>query len=100
MKKAWRKEWGGFYMQGKIVEKRELLAMLTEIYDQLEELESVLESNLSGLRQNWYEDQTDKITVCGNKLETIENELTAFSETKSETDNAKGSKSMQLELGF
>lgn len=90
-------------MQGKVVEKEELLLMLTEIYDQLEELESVLESNLSGLRQNWYEEQTEKMAACGNKLTAME-EVMAFSETKSiETDkngNAKRAKSMQLELGF
>lgn len=77
--------------------------MLTEINDQLEELENVLESNLSALRQNWYDEQTDKITACGNKLEAIENELAAFSETKSEAARngaANSTKSMQLELGF
>ncbi|GLB57952.1 hypothetical protein [Cytobacillus sp. NCCP-133] len=90
-------------MEDRIVEKKELLAMLTEIYDQLEELESVLESNLTGLRQNWHDEQTGKIVACEKKLQTIENELTAFSETQSETErekNAQKTKSMQLELGF
>ncbi|MBN8200241.1 MULTISPECIES: hypothetical protein [Bacillaceae] len=87
-------------MQGKMVEKDELLAMLTEIYDQLEELENVLESNLSGLRQDWYYEQTEKLEVCESRLEAIEVDMTVI---KSEADNiedAKRSAGMKLELGF
>ncbi|KON87272.1 hypothetical protein AF332_10865 [Sporosarcina globispora] len=90
-------------MQGKMVEKKELLAMLSEIYDQLEELENVLESNMAGLRQNWYYEQSEKIEVCGDRLEAIEEEITAISAQKSEADkieSTKRSAGMKLELGF
>ncbi|WP_264738375.1 hypothetical protein [Cytobacillus firmus] len=87
-------------MQGKMVEKDELLAMLTEIYDQLEELENVLESNLSGLRQDWYYEQSEKLEVCESRLEAIEEDMTVIRSEADNIENAKRSAGMKLELGF
>ncbi|MBG9546549.1 hypothetical protein ACOSZF_02400 [Cytobacillus firmus] len=87
-------------MQGKMVEKEELLAMLSEIFDQLEELESVLESNLSGLRQDWYYEQSEKIEACESRLEVIEEDMSAIKSEADSIESAKRSARMKLELGF
>ncbi|KAF0818764.1 MULTISPECIES: hypothetical protein [unclassified Cytobacillus] len=87
-------------MQGKTVEKEELLAMLSDIYDQLEELENVLESNLSGLRQDWYYEQSENIEACESRLEAIEEDMTVIMSEAENIESAKRSARMKLELGF
>ena len=55
---------------------------------------------MSGLRQDWYYEQTEKLEVCESRLEAIEVDMTVI---KSEADNiedAKRSAGMKLELGF
>ena len=59
----------------KRVNKEELLSMLTEIYDQLEELEQTLEENFSDRRQSLIEEQMSKVSNCETKIVKFENSL-------------------------
>lgn len=86
-------------------EKEKLLTMLTEIYDQLEELESVLEASFSDLRfnLNWQEQEKltkpmQKLTVVENKLE-VQNGLQLGTDEYGEKINPVAN-SLKLELGF
>ncbi|MDQ0271039.1 hypothetical protein [Cytobacillus purgationiresistens] len=59
-------------MKPKMVEKDELLLMLKDIYSQLEELEMVLEENLSNIREDWHEQQADRMTACNEKIAALD----------------------------
>ena len=56
-------------------EKEKLLTMLTEIYDQLEELESVLEASFSDHRIRLNKEELNKISVPEKRLSMMEKEL-------------------------
>ncbi|MEH7093428.1 hypothetical protein [Neobacillus vireti] len=53
-------------------EKEKMLTMLTEIYDQLEELESVLEASFSDQRLQITSEEQEKLTVTLHRLSDIE----------------------------
>ncbi|MHC0035764.1 hypothetical protein [Pseudoneobacillus sp. C159] len=79
-----------------------LLVMLTEIYDQLEELEGALEQSLTDLRSNLYQQQESNLEFTNTKLEKVEIKL------QSQKPMVKGrieipqvpSKSLKLEMGY
>ncbi|MDQ1145294.1 hypothetical protein QE429_002121 [Bacillus sp. SORGH_AS 510] len=86
-------------------EKEKLLTMLTEIYDQLEELESVLEASFSDLRSNLNRQEQEKLTKPMQKLTVIENKLEDQNGLQMETDvygekNNPVATPLKLELGF
>ncbi len=84
-------------------EKEMLLTMLTDIYDQLEELESVLEASFSDLRNSLVEDEHNKLTMPKQKLSAIEEEMgNLFPDTCNHTDLKQNHVSgrLKLELGF
>ncbi|MBI0576099.1 hypothetical protein IEC97_01900 [Neobacillus cucumis] len=84
-------------------EKEMLLTMLTDIYDQLEELESVLEASFSDLRNSLVEDEHNKLTVPKQQLSAIEVEMGhLFPDTFNNTDLKQNHVSgrLKLELGF
>ncbi|MDQ6599426.1 hypothetical protein E2K98_16460 [Bacillus salipaludis] len=84
-------------------EKEMLLTMLTDIYDQLEELESVLEASFSDLRNSLVEDEHNKLTVPKQRLSAIDEEMGhLFPDTCNHTDLKQNHVSgrLKLELGF
>lgn len=85
-------------------EKEKMLTMLTEIYDQLEELESVLEASFSEHRLLLNNEEQDKITVTRHRLADIEGKSAEISLITYEEilDPNLGTvpKSLKLELGF
>lgn len=90
-------------MDKKIIAKEELLSMLTEISDQLEELEGILETSLSKARQNVRNDYSAKIIACEEKMTALENE--AANTLKENEEHGNPGKlhrptSMKLELGY
>jgi hypothetical protein len=82
--------------------QEKLLTMLTEIYDQLEELEEVLEHSLTDLRGNLYQQQADKMDKNEAILTKMEDSY--FKQSSVNTNiidfpqNHK--KALKLELGF
>jgi hypothetical protein len=82
--------------------QEKLLTMLTEIYDQLEELEEVLEHSLTDLRGNLYQQQADRMDK--NEALLTKTEDSYFKQSSVNTNiidfpqNHK--KALKLELGF
>ncbi|MGG3562564.1 hypothetical protein ABES03_13305 [Neobacillus rhizosphaerae] len=91
-------------MNKPLSEKEKLLTMLTEIYDQLEELESVLEASFSDLRYSLNQEEQEKLTIPVQKLSAIENiienQSAAHGILDEYSDNNQVAKALKLELGF
>lgn len=90
-------------MDKKIIAKEELLSMLTDISDQLEELEGILETSLSKARQNVRNEYTAKINDCGEKITALENEAANIlkeNEGLGHASQLHRANSMKLELGY
>ncbi len=91
-------------MKQPLSEKENLLSRLTDIYEQLEELESVLGASFSDHRISLNREEQEKIAVpvqglsdLGKKIAT----LTPFSTIEiPDLNHGQGSKSFKLELGF
>lgn len=85
-------------------EKEMLLSMLTEVYDQLEELEQVLEASFSDLRHNLNNEELDKISTTEIRISKLEKEIDnispSFDETGKETKRSSVSSALKLEMGF
>lgn len=82
--------------------QEKLLTMLTEIYDQLEELEAVLENSLTDLRGNLYQQHSASMTLSEEKLNCIEQAYNdEFFVNQIKSDNYQNRKqALKLELGF
>jgi hypothetical protein len=82
--------------------QEKLLMMLTEIYDQLEELEEVLEHSLTDLRGNLYQQQAERM----DKNESLMNKMEdSYQKQSSVNTNIidfphNHKKALKLELGF
>jgi predicted transcriptional regulator len=87
-------------MAKQISEKEKLLSMLTGIYDQLEELELVLEKSFLDARNKLNMDEHKKISTAKEKLSKIESKTFPMNTERLQTVIAKDSRSMKLELGF
>lgn len=91
-------------MNKPISEKEKLLTMLTEVYDQLEELESVLEASFSDLRLSLHKEEQEKLIVPVQKLTDMDNILnhvnSIFTDDLTEVNSNQAAKSLKLELGF
>ena len=76
--------------------------MLTEIYDQLEELEIVLEASFSDLRIQMNNEELTKLTAPVQKLTKLENELDRINQPTDDTAEQTSSlcRSLKLEMGF
>jgi hypothetical protein len=83
-------------------EKEKLLTMLTEIYDQLEELELVLEASFTDHRMNLNSDELDKISVPEQRLSMMEKEFEDLNlgGDKVETNHNQVKRALKLEMGF
>jgi len=91
-------------MKKPLSEKEKMLTMLTEIYDQLEELESVLEASFTYQRRSLTNGEKEKLTVPNQQLLEFEKKIftpisTSYEEVSS-TNLSQVSKSLKLELGF
>jgi hypothetical protein len=80
-------------MNSSLPEKEKLLSMLTEIYDQLEELEIVLESSFSNLRTQMNNEELNKLSAPVQKLNKLEKELDRINPTGPV-------RTLKLEMGF
>lgn len=91
-------------MKNSLSEKERLLTTLTEIYDQLEELELVLEASFSDLRLSLNKEELIKLKVNEQRLSVVEMELEQINLFASGDDlgsNPKQvSRNLKLELGF
>jgi hypothetical protein len=83
-------------------EKEKLLTMLTEIYDQLEELELVLDASFSDHRMSLKSEELDKISVPEERLSRIEKEYEDINliEDKTEKNHSQVKRALKLEMGF
>ncbi|MBS4190996.1 hypothetical protein KHA94_12475 [Bacillus sp. FJAT-49705] len=90
-------------MNEKIMPKEELINMLTEIYDQLEELEDAIESTFSNARQKWQDDCTIKMRHCSEVIHSLEMKTANLYDLNGKLDK-KGTHhhpaGIKLELGF
>jgi hypothetical protein len=84
--------------------QEKLLMMLTEIYDQLEELEEVLEHSLTDLRGNLYQQQADRIGNNEALMTNLEDSIHGQSKVNTNIidfqQNQNQKKTLKLELGF
>jgi predicted transcriptional regulator len=87
-------------MSKQISEKEKLLSMLTGIYDQLEELELVLEKSFSDARNKLNMDEHKKISTAKEHLSKIESKTFPMNTERLQNVLSKDSRSMKLELGF
>ncbi|MDM5331263.1 hypothetical protein [Neobacillus sp. CF12] len=85
-------------MNSSLPEKEKLLSMLTEIYDQLEELEIVLEASFSDLRMQMNNEEQQKLTAPVQRLSKLEKELDRINPA---TENSNSvTRALKLEMGF
>jgi hypothetical protein len=59
-------------MNESLFEKDNVLTALTEINNQLEELESKIGESFSGLRSQWYREEIQRLSACEKKISSIE----------------------------
>ncbi|WP_160721285.1 hypothetical protein [Bacillus sp. USDA818B3_A] len=85
-------------------EKQKMLMMLTEIYDQLEELESVLEASFSDQRFHLKKEEQEKITITSHLLLDLEEKSRQVNQKPYEDildpNLNPVPKSLKLEMGF
>jgi hypothetical protein len=86
-------------MNSSLPEKVKLLSMLTEIYDQLEELEIVLEASFSDLRIQMNTEEQKKLSAPVQRLTMLEKELDRIN-PPSQGHNNSVSRALKLEMGF
>ncbi|HYK74542.1 MAG TPA: hypothetical protein VEV44_15715 [Pseudoneobacillus sp.] len=82
--------------------KDKLISMLTEIYGQLEELESVLDSSLVDLRSNMQQHQLDQVDKNEEKIIRFEKAMSEQSFASKEHNETYQNipSALKLELGF
>ncbi|OLS40274.1 hypothetical protein [Bacillus sp. MRMR6] len=88
-------------MDKAIPDKEKLLSMLTDIYDQLEDLELVLEASFSDLRNKLNDEELSKISKSENRLSNIEKSIERINENSGELESHKQvTRELKLEMGF
>jgi hypothetical protein len=90
-------------MNKPLSDKEQLMSMLTDIYDQLEELEVVLEASFSDLRKSLDKDEQAKLIVSKQKMQGLERSIDKIHSITLETIGTHSnhmSRALQLELGF
>ena len=82
--------------------KEELVNMLSEIYQQLEELENALDSSFSGIRKQWHDENTDQLSACKERIDRLESEAILHNAAgkAADRDGFQRQGSMKLELGY
>ncbi|MCD4839322.1 hypothetical protein LRS37_10605 [Neobacillus sedimentimangrovi] len=87
-------------MADRSIEKEKLLIKLTDIHDQLEELEFALEASFSELRKNLNKEEQDKLAVSKQKLSMLEIKLNENSIGEEINRTPIVSQSLNLEMGY
>ncbi|HJV15992.1 MAG TPA: hypothetical protein VJ546_01150 [Bacillales bacterium] len=89
-------------MKESISQKEKLLMMMTEIYNQLEELESMLEVSFTVVRDNWIDEEKSRIAKPCQKISSLEAKLADenVENIKDQNGQAQKSASLKLELGM
>lgn len=90
-------------MNSSLPEKEKLLSMLTNIYDQLEELEIFLETSFSDHRMEMNNEELNKLSAPVQRLSKLEKELIKINSRTNEVsadNNNSVSKALKLEMGF
>ncbi|MEH7125260.1 hypothetical protein V7122_15575 [Bacillus sp. JJ1532] len=90
-------------MKKNVKAKEELINMLSEIYNQLEELETVLDSNFSGIRNELQINCSDQISACTKSMEALETEAAYYQAKSGKADvkeNFHRQPSIKLEIGY
>ncbi|WHZ01506.1 hypothetical protein QNH48_21280 [Neobacillus sp. YX16] len=90
-------------MNSSLPEKEKLLSMLTEIYDQLEELEIVLEASFSDLRIQMNHEEQKKLLEPIHRLSMLEMELDKINPSPHESTadhSISVTRALKLEMGF
>ncbi|WP_411254577.1 hypothetical protein [Neobacillus niacini] len=90
-------------MNSSLPEKEKLLSMLTEIYDQLEELEIVLEASFSDHRRQMNHEEQKKLLEPVHRLSMLEMELDKIhppSHGSAAGQNSPITRALKLEMGF
>ncbi|MFJ5715768.1 hypothetical protein [Neobacillus sp. NPDC093127] len=91
-------------MKKSLADKEQLLTMLTGIYDQLEELESVLEASFSEQRVRLNMEEQRKLMKPIQKLAFMEKTLNKidpiYNEEIADFNPNQLSKTLKLELGY
>lgn len=82
------------------VQKEELLEKLSEIYEQLEELEKALDNNLTEHRNKLMTDQFAKLDRLDGRISKLERIYQNITFDKKRVGNLHQNTSMKLELGF
>lgn len=85
-------------MNSSLPEKEKLLSMLTEIYDQLEELEIVLEASFSDLRIHMNNEEQRKLSAPVQRLSKLEKELDRINPPAENSNSI--TRALKLEMGF
>jgi hypothetical protein len=86
-------------MNKQLSEKEKLLSMLKEIYEQLEELESVLDASFSDKRISLKKEEQDKIKASEQKLVALDQTIKRIDFISNE-GVLVANRSLQLEMGF
>ncbi|MDP4083842.1 MAG: hypothetical protein Q8934_04415 [Bacillota bacterium] len=90
-------------MNGEMSQKEKLLLMMTEIYNQLEELETVLEETFADLHETYFDDEVTKLTTIDHKMTNLEKkfeEIQFGESTEWEMNHSKKSPTLKFELGY
>lgn len=83
--------------------KEELISRLTEIYNQLEELENTLDTSFSDMRNNMQMDAAEQISNCTNRIKHLEAEALYYEIKNQKMDTKEGPQrqpSIKLEFGY
>jgi predicted Holliday junction resolvase-like endonuclease len=86
-------------------QKEKLLMMMTDIYNQLEELEFVLETSFTELHDNWKNEELNKIAEPNQRISNLEKKIEEdtykkFEEQKDAAYTDQKSSSLKFELGY
>ncbi|MFB6466044.1 hypothetical protein ACE38V_04385 [Cytobacillus sp. Hz8] len=88
-------------MNEALINKDEILLMLSELYDQLDELEISMQLKWSAIRVNSLKEQAFQLKKVDKKMKILENQAESFSKTGAEENvSCPNQKNLQLELGF
>jgi predicted Holliday junction resolvase-like endonuclease len=81
-------------------QKEKLLMMMTEIYNQLEELELVLETSYTELHDNWKNEELSKIAESNQRITNLEKKIEEGSYKKSEEQKEDSYTDASLKFGL
>jgi ATP-dependent protease HslVU (ClpYQ) peptidase subunit len=92
---------GGLQMKPAGIEKDEIMLLLTDINNQLEQLEADLHSSTNEFQKDWYDSQVNRLETCEEKLTALEVRMPEIERNENELNIKYPVKNLPtLELGF